>query len=71
MSKQICSEEHIAYPLAAAMQAQRRCVGSMRLRDEQYLPFFWLDQWGERRELRQDTFRETGQMLLDQNLEAV
>ena len=58
-------QEHIAYLLASAMAIQDMGVGSTGMEGEGKPPFFWKNEWGERRELRPETFQQTGQMLLD------
>ena len=61
MTKHICQDEHIAYLLESAITLHQRWV------DNPEIPFFWKNEWGERRELTRENFRETGQMLKDQN----
>ncbi len=70
MNQRLCQDEHIAYLLAAATNVQRKGVGMMGM-NEECPPFFWMNQQGERMELRQDTFQKTGQMLLDRNILAL
>lgn len=70
MSKHICDEEHIAYLLASAMQIHQRCAARLWGEMEGTTHFTWIDGEEEWQQLRPDNFRETGQMLLDRNVQA-
>ena len=64
MSANRCEDEHLAYLLAAAMEAGRRA--------RMYgIHFGWQTPEGSIRTLRQDNFQEVGQMLRDENLRSL
>ena len=64
MSANLCEDEHLAYLLAAAMEAGRR----IRMYG---IHFGWQTPEGPVRTLRQDNFQEVGQMLRDENVRSL
>ncbi len=63
MSANVCTDNHIAYLLAAAIETARL--------EAQGYEFTWKPPDGETKTLTEQNFQETGQMLRDANLKNV